>query len=81
MRGGVPRASASRSFLRALRPHTRRAHPLHPFHPFHPAGYPMLYSARDYFVSRLEDFGFKASASFDAGSGMSYDITGTSGED
>jgi hypothetical protein len=45
------------------------------------AGYPALYAARDFFVERLNEFGFKATPSFDAASGMSYDITGAAGDD
>jgi len=44
-------------------------------------GYPMLYSTRDYFVERMEEFGFKITPSFDISTGMNYDISGTSGDD
>jgi hypothetical protein len=45
------------------------------------SGYPMLYSTRDYLITRLEEYGFKATAAFDTTSGMTYDISGTSGDE
>lgn len=44
-------------------------------------GYPMLYATRDYFVERMEEYGFKITPSFDVSTGMNYDVSGTSGDD
>ncbi len=49
---------------------------------FQPAsGYPMLYAVRDFLVEKLESYGFKVTPSFDAASGISYDIMATTGDE
>jgi hypothetical protein len=71
------RRSTNIAHLTSPRPHPTRYRVLFP----HPAGYPMLYATRDYLVKRLEEFGFKVTPAFDAASGMTYEISGTAGDD
>ena len=48
---------------------------------FQPAtGFPALHAARDYFIARMEEYGFRLVASFDE-NGMAYDVSSTSGDE